>query len=126
MLRPYSQQITALDNRFTPDPKRVVAALSPPSSGWIDGTRTALGISLFQLITRLPIQMSALSRLQEAEREGTITLNKLRMVAEALDCELVYGFVPNTSFAAIAEANLAKINRGRSQKRTRPLTPIDE
>lgn len=36
----------------------------------------------------------ALSQLKEGERNRTISLAKLEALAEAMNCKLVYGFIP--------------------------------
>jgi predicted DNA-binding mobile mystery protein A len=75
----------------------VVAAIKqiiPPPTGWIKAVRTALGISLQQLGNKISITKQSLQDIERREREGSVTLKTLRDVANALDMELVYGFVP--------------------------------
>ncbi len=64
-----------------------------PSKGWINTFRTALKMSLRQLGNRLNIAPQSTKEIEEREANGTITLNTLRDVANALDMQLVYGFV---------------------------------
>jgi predicted DNA-binding mobile mystery protein A len=54
-------------------------------------------MSAGQLARRLEITPQAVLRLEAAELEGGIRLSSLRRVAEALNCEVVYAFVPNTT-----------------------------
>ncbi len=65
-----------------------------PSVGWLKAIRSALGITLQQLGTRLSISKQAASTIEQREQDGSITLNSLRQAANALDMELVYGLVP--------------------------------
>ena len=51
-------------------------------------------MSLVQLAARVGVTQSTLSSSIKMEKEGRITLNKLREIAEAMDCDLVYEFVP--------------------------------
>ena len=46
---------------------------------------------------RLGIASSSVTRLEQREREGAITLAALRKAAAALDCELVYAVVPRSA-----------------------------
>lgn len=69
----------------------------PPAKGWIAAIRKALGMSARQLAARLGIRQQAIARIEQAEKEGAVTLKTLRRVAESMDCVLVYGFVPKTS-----------------------------
>ncbi|WP_417592429.1 mobile mystery protein A [Owenweeksia hongkongensis] len=64
------------------------------SVGWIKVIRTALGITLQQLGTKLSISKQAASTIEQREQDGSITLKTLRETANALDMELVYGLVP--------------------------------
>jgi predicted DNA-binding mobile mystery protein A len=66
-----------------------------PPTGWIKAIRIALRISLMQLGNKLNITKQSMQGLEEREMDGTISLRSLREVAEALDMQLVYGFVPN-------------------------------
>jgi predicted DNA-binding mobile mystery protein A len=45
----------------------------------------------------------AISQFEKAERDGTITLSTLQTIADALDCDLVYGLVPRESLRAYLE-----------------------
>jgi predicted DNA-binding mobile mystery protein A len=65
-----------------------------PGEGWIYAIRTALGMSLKQLGNRLKITPQGVKDIERRERDGSITLQRLRDVAAALDMQLVYGLVP--------------------------------
>ncbi|MDP3740244.1 MAG: mobile mystery protein A [Hyphomonadaceae bacterium] len=69
--------------------------LARPPQGWIKAIREALGMTTSQLAVRLGISQSRASRIQRDEAAEAITLHKLRDVAEALDCTLVYALIPN-------------------------------
>ncbi len=71
------------------DLKGIVA----PTKGWINTFRTTLKMSLRQLGNRLHISPQSTKEIEEREANGTITLNSLRDVANAMDMQLVYGFV---------------------------------
>jgi len=64
-----------------------------PSKGWIHTLRTALQMSLRQLSSKASIVPQSLKDMESREVAGTITLNTLRDVANAMDMQLVYGFV---------------------------------
>ncbi len=69
-----------------------ISASGVPS--WIDYVRMGLGMSLVQLARRVGVSQGTLSTSIKLEREGRITLNKLKEIAHAMDCDLVYEFVP--------------------------------
>jgi len=69
----------------------------PPRKGWIRAIRDALGMTGEQLAKRLNVKQQRVVRIEQDEKLGKVTLNTMRSVAEALDCEFLYGFVPRTS-----------------------------
>lgn len=65
-----------------------------PSGGWINTIRTTLNMTMEQLGKKLNITKQGISRLEESEGNGTITINSLKEVGDALGMKLIYGFVP--------------------------------
>lgn len=65
-----------------------------PRRGWIHMLRTSLGMTSRQLAMRIGIKQQTLSRLEAREIDGSVTLKSLRKAAEAMDCKLVYTFIP--------------------------------
>jgi predicted DNA-binding mobile mystery protein A len=65
-----------------------------PPRGWIRAIREALGVSSGDLASRMKTNRSLVVQQEKAEAEDRITLKSLRAYANALDCELVYAFVP--------------------------------
>jgi predicted DNA-binding mobile mystery protein A len=56
-----------------------------------------------QLGERLGVSGAAISQLEASERAGTVSLAKLRGIADAVDCDLVYALVPRRSLAAVVD-----------------------
>jgi predicted DNA-binding mobile mystery protein A len=65
-----------------------------PEKGWINTIRTALNMTMAQLGTKLNITRQGVKSIEGSEAKGTITINSLKDIAEALDLKFVYGFVP--------------------------------
>jgi predicted DNA-binding mobile mystery protein A len=65
-----------------------------PSEGWIYSIRTGINMSLKQLGMRLGITSQSVKEIETREADSKITLEKLKEVAEALNLNFVYGFVP--------------------------------
>jgi predicted DNA-binding mobile mystery protein A len=82
---------------------RPLAKVAPqlPSGGWIKTVREALGMSARQIGQRLGLTQQSVAELERAEQTGSISLKNLRRVAEAMQCQLVYAFLPNESFESI-------------------------
>lgn len=75
-----------------------------PSKGWIVEVRNILGMSAAQLGHRLGIRQSTVAKLEQSERDGTITLNSLERLAGAMSCRLVYAIVPETTYSQILDS----------------------
>ena len=72
-------------------------AVHPPPKGWIRAIRDALGLSTRQLGDRLGVSKSRITRIEQDEVGGSVTLKTMRRVADAFGCVFVYGFVPRTT-----------------------------
>ena len=68
--------------------------LPHPRTGWIRAVRTALRMSQAELATILQMNQKSLHQLEASEANMKIRLESLEKVANALDCDLVYAFVP--------------------------------
>lgn len=66
----------------------------PPTKGWLNAIRTSLNMTMEQLGTKLGITKQGVKKIEDSEAKGTVSINALKEVANALDMQLVYGFVP--------------------------------
>ena len=71
-----------------------IRTMVAPPKGWIHAIRIGLGMSARQLGERMNVNRQRIDRIEQDEKQGRVTVNTLRNVAEAMDCEFVYGFVP--------------------------------
>jgi predicted DNA-binding mobile mystery protein A len=65
-----------------------------PLCGWIKAVRDALGMSTYELGSRLGVRAARVTQIERAEVAGTLRLASLERTAEALGCELCYALVP--------------------------------
>jgi predicted DNA-binding mobile mystery protein A len=68
-----------------------------PRTGWVRTLRKALGLTVAQLAKKLGVVSSRVVKIESAELDGAVTLHTLYTVAEAMNCRMVYAFVPNDS-----------------------------
>jgi predicted DNA-binding mobile mystery protein A len=68
-----------------------------------------------QLAGRLKIKQPSLVELEQSEARGTIELQTLRRVAEALDCTLVYALVPNKPLESMVRDRARVFERKRRE-----------
>ena len=98
------------------EPYRAARTLPRPSKGWIRTIRQALGVSSGELARRLGTSRQLPLQLEKSEAEDRITLRSMRAAANALDCDLVYAFVPRAdSMQDLIE------NRARAEAKNRVL-----
>jgi predicted DNA-binding mobile mystery protein A len=66
-----------------------------PTPGLLRAVRHALGVPAAEMLKELGVSPSVLFRLEHSEMRGTISLNGLDRVAQAMGCKLVYAIVPH-------------------------------
>ncbi len=95
---------------------RSLQEIVPPRKGWVRAIRDALGMTGEQLARRLGVKKQRVSRIEQDEKLGNITIKTLRNVAEALDCNFVYGFVPNQTLEKMVENQARTIAQKRMSR----------
>jgi predicted DNA-binding mobile mystery protein A len=107
-------RLRQLEERLAP--WRPLKTLSNPRGGWVRAIRQALGMGVTQLAERAGVRPPTILDFEKREAEGTITLNSLRRLAEAMDSTLVYALVPNSTLAEeVAGQALKKARAARSR-----------
>lgn len=84
--------IEQLDQKLRPFQKTKTVVI--PDKGWINTIRTTLNMTMAQLGNKLNITRQGVKSIEESEAKGSISINSLKTVGEALDLKFVYGFVP--------------------------------
>ena len=111
--RTAAQSRARLDQRFK--------ALGPPTRytmparGWIKAVREAFGMTTAQLAKRLGVKQPSVVALEQSEVKATIELATLRRAAEALNCTLVYAFVPKQPLEATIRERARLFTRLRKE-----------
>jgi len=72
-----------------------------PTDGWVNSVRTALKMTLKQLGTKMGITAQSVKEIEMREKVGSISLNTLKEVGNALDMRLIYGFIPRDKTLAM-------------------------
>lgn len=80
-----------------------------PKKGWVHEIRTALGMSMSDLGSRLGVIKQRIEALEKGEISGKVTLQSLESAAEAMDCDLVYSFVPRQGLQKALETQAKKV-----------------
>ncbi|MEX1198315.1 MAG: mobile mystery protein A [Pseudohongiellaceae bacterium] len=100
-----------LDKRL--DALRSSDALARPPRGWIKAIREALGMTTAQFAGRMGFSQPRAVEVERGEKEGAITLDTLERAAHALDCKLVYAFVPRKPLQELVLERARRVARRR-------------
>lgn len=74
-----------------------------PPKGWIRFIREALHMSSKALAQRVGVGPNTLSEAEKSEVMETITLKRLRKIADSLNCDLVYYLLPRNEIRTMVE-----------------------
>lgn len=85
-------QLVHLERKI--EPLKNAEGVVTPQVGWIKTIRTALGMSLAQLGTKLGRNRSSIARMEERESTGSITIKTMEEIGKAMGMRLIYGYVP--------------------------------
>lgn len=105
--------------------------LSTPPEGWLRTIRKALKMPAKVIMSRTNITKSELYRIERAEVDGTLTLNTLKKMAKAMDCDLHYVVVPRGSVQSVLEQKAYQhakrlVGQASTQMQLEAQTVVDE
>jgi predicted DNA-binding mobile mystery protein A len=82
-----------------------------PQTGWINVVRNTLNITFAYIAKKLNTSPQVIKKFEQNEIEGSITINTLKKVADAMECNLVYAFVPKAgSFEGLIDNRAEQIS----------------
>jgi len=84
-----------------------------PQEGWVRTVRKALGMSGTQLAKRLGVTKARVSKAEQDEPAGSVTLKSMQAMAKAMDCTFVYAVVPKQNVEGVIK--LRAIDKARIQ-----------
>lgn len=110
MKRLDSLALTQVERRLKPI--RLAFKNAAVRPGWINYMRQTLGMTLQKLAERTKVSKAAVAQAERGEAKGKVTIDTLKKMAEAMECEFVYAFVPKKSIKEVLrEKALAKAKR---------------
>ena len=94
------------DNHLQP----FIALKIDQKTNWLQSARRSLQLSTNQVAKKANISSAAYSKFEKNELSGKITIESLKKMADAMDCELIYCVRPknNKSFSQIIWATAIK------------------
>ena len=87
-----------------------------PTSGLLRAVRHALGVPVAEILREIDVSPSVFFRLEQSEERGTISVNGLDRVAQAMGCKLIYAIVPRSGGTLEEEAEKGLRTRGQRSK----------
>lgn len=96
--------------------QRQIGFVQQPLRGWVQTARTATGTSRKELAKRVGKTPDAIRKVEKSEVQGSVTVNKLREIAEALDCELKVAFVPKSELVSSLTSKTRREMRERAER----------
>ena len=78
--------------------------MARPHKGWIRAIRDAIGMSAIELASRMGVRQQTISDMERSEQHDTIQLKTLERAAQAMNCRLVYVFIPYTTLEETVSA----------------------
>ena len=76
---------------------------SNPPSGWIKAVRVSLGLTIRQLADIVGVTHGSINQIEKREPLKRVSLASLEMVADAMDCKLVYAIIPKESSSTLEQ-----------------------
>jgi predicted DNA-binding mobile mystery protein A len=95
---------------------RLASGVARPSRGWIRAIREALGMTSAQFAKRMGVSQPRAVNIERAEAGHTITLDTLERAAQALDCRLVYTFVPRAPLETLVDEQATRAARAQLEQ----------
>ena len=74
-----------------------------PPNGWLKAVRGALGMSTRQLAKKCGVHHSTILRIEKNEVQNKVSIESLKKIASAMDCQLVYAIVPQVKYNNLEE-----------------------
>lgn len=105
---------------------RLAKSLAKPVGGWIATFQEAIGMNAPALAERLNVSRNTIYASIKNEKAGTISLNQLEKIAEAMGGRLVYAIVPREGPVQDIVLAQARAKARHIIKRTRAHMALEE
>jgi predicted DNA-binding mobile mystery protein A len=98
----------------------------PPAKGWIRSMRVSLSMTTSQLAKRVGVSQPTITEWEQREKDGTITMQTMKRVADAMQCDLVYALVPRKAIHTILEERAKQIVSGSLERVSKSMRLEDQ
>lgn len=98
--------LSLVEKRFNSIRKAAKDAKVKP--GWIHYTRQAMGMTLKKLAERAGVSKATVAQAERSEQQSKATIATMKKMAEAMNCEFVYAFVPKANIKTVLREQALK------------------
>lgn len=105
---------------------RTSSLVERPPRGWVKAIRDALGMTAAQLAARIGVTRPRVHEIEKSEINGAITLDSLERAAHALNCQLVYAFIPRKPLEELTQEQALRLARKKIQKTAHSMALEDQ
>lgn len=88
--------------------------------------RVSLSMTTSQLAKRVGVSQPTITEWEQREKDGTITMQTMKRVADAMQCDLVYALVPRKAIHTILEERAKQIVSGSLERVSKSMRLEDQ
>jgi predicted DNA-binding mobile mystery protein A len=87
-----------------------------PIKGWIRAIRTTLGMTTAQMAIKIGVSQPRIVHIEQSEPLGEIKISTMHKVADGLEMDFFYGFIPKKSLEYVVKERATQIAKERMKK----------
>lgn len=104
----------------------ILQNLPRPKEGWVKTIRKTMGMNTRQLGERCNVSSERIIKIEADEVEGRTTINTLEKAAQAMNCKLVYAFVPLSGILEFIEKTAEDKARAQLERTSHHMALEDQ
>lgn len=108
------EKIKKLDNKL--EVFKAVRQVHRPLKGWIKAIRTTLGMTTAQVAVKVGVSQPRIVKIEQNEPLGELKISTMQKVADGLDMEFFYGFIPKKSLEDLVRKRAVEIAKERMKR----------
>lgn len=87
-----------------------------PIKGWIKAIRSTLGMTTAQMAIKVGVSQPRIVHIEQSEPLGDIKISTMQKIANSLEMDFFYGFVPRKSLEDIVKQRATQIAKERLKR----------
>lgn len=87
-----------------------------PIKGWIRAIRSTLGMTTAQLAIKVGVSQPRIVHIEQSELLGEIKISTMQKIADGLEMDFFYGFIPRKSLENVVREKATQIAKERMKR----------